>query len=338
MAAINVYHTNVTTDNLSRNDILQWINSALDANYTKIEDLCTGAAYCQFMEMMFPGSLQLKRVKFNAKLEHENIQNFKILQNAFRAVQVDKIVPVEKLVKGKFQDNFEFVQWFKKFFDANYTDSHDYDPLAARDGQPLGSGTKAVGPGATSGSSGIRVPPAAATRPPPTKTAAPPLVRPTPTTRPIQQQQQQQQQPKVSPAVHRAPAPPVQQPTSVSDHHQNVRLQPATSGSDHHHQNARLQQEIDNLQDLIQQHASQVAGLEKERDFYYQKLRDVEMICQEPDYESLPSVQKILEILYATEEGFAQPEQENGISDFDNGNGLTVDNGSNFVVGDEETY
>jgi RP/EB family microtubule-associated protein len=42
MAAVNVYHTSVTTDNLSRNDILQWINSALESNYTKIEDLCTG--------------------------------------------------------------------------------------------------------------------------------------------------------------------------------------------------------------------------------------------------------------------------------------------------------
>ncbi len=42
MAAVNVYHTSVTTDNLSRNDILQWINTALDANYVKIEDLCTG--------------------------------------------------------------------------------------------------------------------------------------------------------------------------------------------------------------------------------------------------------------------------------------------------------
>lgn len=42
MAAINVYHTSVTTDNLSRNDILQWVNSALDANYIKVEDLCTG--------------------------------------------------------------------------------------------------------------------------------------------------------------------------------------------------------------------------------------------------------------------------------------------------------
>ncbi|CAF1526577.1 unnamed protein product [Rotaria sp. Silwood1] len=337
MAAINVYHTSVTTDNLSRNDILQWINSALDANYTKIEDLCTGAAYCQFMEMMFPGSIgaRSKRVKWNTKLEHEYINNFKVLQEYFKALSVDKIVPVEKLVKGKFQDNFEFVQWFKKFFDANYTDPHDYDPVAARDGQPLGSGTKALGPGATSGSSGTRAPPAVAARPPPTKTVAPPIARPTTTTKPIQQQQ-----PKISPAAHRAPAPPVQQPPVANDHHQNTRVHQPTAGSDHHHQNARLQQEIDHLQDLIQQHASQIAGLEKERDFYYQKLRDVEMICQEPEYESSQPIQKVLEILYATEEGFAQPDQENANGDFDNGDGLTVNNGngSAFVGGDDETY
>lgn len=48
----------------------------------------------------------------------------------------DQIIPVEKLVKGKFQDNFEFVQWFKKFFDANY-DGKEYDPLQARQGQDM---------------------------------------------------------------------------------------------------------------------------------------------------------------------------------------------------------
>jgi hypothetical protein len=31
------------------------------------------------------------------------------------------------------------LQWFKKFFDANY-DGRDYDPLEARCGIPLGSG------------------------------------------------------------------------------------------------------------------------------------------------------------------------------------------------------
>lgn len=47
-----------------------------------------------------------------------------------------QIIPVEKLVKGKFQDNFEFIQWFKKFFDANY-DGKEYNPLLARQGQDV---------------------------------------------------------------------------------------------------------------------------------------------------------------------------------------------------------
>ena len=47
-------------------------------------------------------------------------------------------MPVERLVKGKFQDNFEFLQWFKRFFDANYTGC-EYDAFEARGGEPLPS-------------------------------------------------------------------------------------------------------------------------------------------------------------------------------------------------------
>lgn len=47
-----------------------------------------------------------------------------------------QIIAVERLVKGKFQDNFEFIQWFKKFFDANY-DGKEYNPLLARQGQDV---------------------------------------------------------------------------------------------------------------------------------------------------------------------------------------------------------
>lgn len=53
--AINVYSTNVTAENLSRHEMLAWVNNALQSNFTKIEELCTGAAYCQFMDMLFPG-------------------------------------------------------------------------------------------------------------------------------------------------------------------------------------------------------------------------------------------------------------------------------------------
>lgn len=45
---------------------------------------------------------------------------------------------INKLVKGRFQDNFEFLQWFKKFFDANY-DGRNYNPYEARGRQQIGS-------------------------------------------------------------------------------------------------------------------------------------------------------------------------------------------------------
>merc|ERR1719402_2086401 len=88
--------------------------------------------------MLFPGSIQVKKVKFNTKLEHEYINNFKVLQAAFKKMNVDKIVPVDRLVKARFQDNFEFLQWFKKFFDANYG-GQDYDAVGMRGGEEVGS-------------------------------------------------------------------------------------------------------------------------------------------------------------------------------------------------------
>jgi len=148
--AVNVYATAASTENLSRHDMLAWVNDCLSTRYAKIEELCTGAAYCQFMDMLFPGAVNLKKVKFNTKLEHEYINNFKVLQNSFKSVNVDKIIPVDKLVKGRFQDNFEFIQWFKKFFDANYG-GQEYDALAMRGGEQVGGakqGGSAAKPGA----------------------------------------------------------------------------------------------------------------------------------------------------------------------------------------------
>ncbi|NXW62143.1 MARE1 protein, partial [Eurystomus gularis] len=252
--AVNVYSTSVTSDNLSRHDMLAWINESLQLTLTKIEQLCSGAAYCQFMDMLFPGSVALKKVKFQAKLEHEYIQNFKVLQAGFKRMGVDKIIPVDKLVKGKFQDNFEFVQWFKKFFDANY-DGKEYDPVAARQGQ---------------------------------ETVAPNLVAPV------------VNKPKKSlSSSSAAPQRPIVTQRTAATPKAGTGMVKKAGGDD---ESAGLIEQINVLKLTVE-------DLEKERDFYFGKLRNIELICQENEGENDPVLQRIVEILYATDEGFVIPDE-----------------------------
>ena len=60
-----------------------------------------------------------------------------------------QVIPVERLVKGRFQDNFEFLQWFKKFFDANYQ-GQAYDAVEARGGEEVGTASHTPPGGSTS--------------------------------------------------------------------------------------------------------------------------------------------------------------------------------------------
>lgn len=60
-------HNSNSTDNLSRSEMIEWVNGLLSLNYSKVEHLCSGAAYCQYMDMLFPGSVPIKRIKFDAK-------------------------------------------------------------------------------------------------------------------------------------------------------------------------------------------------------------------------------------------------------------------------------
>lgn len=64
--------------------------------------------------------------------------------------------------------------------------------------------------------------------------------------------------------------------------------------------NAELQAENLRMLNEVNEIKSTLDGLEKERDFYFGKLRDIEVLCQEHEAENLEAVKKILEILYAT--------------------------------------
>ncbi|XP_053412237.1 microtubule-associated protein RP/EB family member 1-like [Nycticebus coucang] len=247
--AVNVHWTSVTGNNLSRHDVLARINKSLQLHLTKIEQLCSRAVYCQFMDMLFPGSIALKKVKFQAKLEHEYIQNFKVLQGGFKkmGMGVDKTVPVDKLVKGKFRDNWEFVQWFDKFFHVNY------DGIA-RQGQEISVASFFGTPGP--------------------------------------------HKPKIGPdmvgknlGVRAAPGRTVRLCLYKKKKKKNLGV------SSRDDQAAKLMKQIRVLQLALE-------DLEKKRDFYFRKLRNIELICHENKGENDFVLQRIADIVYDTHEGF----------------------------------
>ena len=123
---------------------------------------------------------------------------------------LEQVIPVEKLVKGRFQDNFEFVQWFKKFFDANYNGA-EYDALTAREGIPLGPNA-----------GNAKVPVAAVSKP-----VAVPVSKPVPSNVGVVPQQKQAIA-KPTSSVKPAPAQAVSHSTKPSS---NIHHQSTTNGN-----------------------------------------------------------------------------------------------------------
>lgn len=138
--ATNVVYTR-NSKQWSRNEIISWINSTINSEVQKIEELCTGAAYCSLMDILFPGLVRLHKVKFVCNQPTEYIENFRVLQQSFNAVHVNTPIDIELLVKGRFQDNYAFAQWFKLFYEINFDElPANYDPLEARGYMPIAIG------------------------------------------------------------------------------------------------------------------------------------------------------------------------------------------------------
>jgi hypothetical protein len=60
------------------------------------------------------------KINFEAKFDYEIIQNFKMLQKSFKELSITKNIDVNSLIKGNFQDNLDFLQFMKKYYDMNY--------------------------------------------------------------------------------------------------------------------------------------------------------------------------------------------------------------------------
>lgn len=116
---------------VSRGELISWVKELLDVNITKVEQCATGCIYAQIVDAVHPGKVHMSKLKWEARAEYEFIQNFKILQQALERVGVTRNVEVAKLVKGKYQDNLEMLQWMRAYADRMGC-AEDYDPVRRR--------------------------------------------------------------------------------------------------------------------------------------------------------------------------------------------------------------
>ncbi|XP_054466005.1 LOW QUALITY PROTEIN: uncharacterized protein LOC129100411 [Anoplopoma fimbria] len=118
-------------------ELLAWLNETLQTGFTKMEQVCTGAAFCQLMHWLFPKSMDLSRVRFQSNNTMDAIQNYSLLQASFRKVGVMRCIPTGALLKKDSDTALTFLHWFKAFFDKNVNQDRKYHPLEARGGQSM---------------------------------------------------------------------------------------------------------------------------------------------------------------------------------------------------------
>lgn len=253
---------------VSRTELLAWANSFFALNLTKVEQCSNGAVYCQIIDACHPGSVAMKKVNWAARAD-QCIPNYKVLQQSFDKCGIQRHIEVDKLVRGKYQDNLEMLQWIKTYFDRTFPGG-EYDAMARRFVEsPPDWARPADGIGGA----------AAAT---PAQAQAIPRAGGGPRTPsgPV---------PKREPLRGRAPCQAL-----------GGRAQTAEAGG--------MKEEHEKLREEVVDLKITVDGLETERDFYFHKLRDIEILCQaletnpDPHLTVAKFVQNVQKILYAKDE------------------------------------
>ncbi|RHY05651.1 hypothetical protein DYB37_004053 [Aphanomyces astaci] len=262
---------------VGRKDILDWVNATCALSLTKVEQTCTGAVACQILDAIYPGKVQMSKVDWSANKDYEYIQNYKILQKTFTTLKIDRHIEVDKLIRGKYQDNLEFMQWYKRFYELNAGGAGDYDPIAQRE----------KGKGGAAYSAKYKFAGATAGAPAPAKK------------RPVA-------------STSKASAKPPGAPVSVEKEKAGG-FRDSAASSKELEESIRENEELNEANGILR---GQIEGLEKERDFYFGKLRDIESMLQELDESQHTDViKKIFEVLYAAEGDFSVPDDDAGGED-----------------------
>uniref|UniRef100_A0A8C5G4Q9 DNA (cytosine-5-)-methyltransferase n=1 Tax=Gouania willdenowi TaxID=441366 RepID=A0A8C5G4Q9_GOUWI len=131
MESTAVVTPNPSNDKSNRFELVTWINAVLKTNFNDVRETASGACYCQIMDCVVPGSVDMNKVKFDAQSEDDCKHNFNLVHEAFNKNSITKVLPVEQLIKGAFKSTFDTWKWFKGVYAANVTSDH-YDAVKAR--------------------------------------------------------------------------------------------------------------------------------------------------------------------------------------------------------------
>uniref|UniRef100_A0A672RBX4 DNA (cytosine-5-)-methyltransferase n=1 Tax=Sinocyclocheilus grahami TaxID=75366 RepID=A0A672RBX4_SINGR len=93
-----------------RDRLLDWLNHILQATFSQLEHTCSGAAFCQLMDIIHPGSIDINKVKFTAKENADILDNYGLLREAFSKAQIKKVNILKTL---------DLLTWFKDLYDHN---------------------------------------------------------------------------------------------------------------------------------------------------------------------------------------------------------------------------
>jgi len=302
--------------------LVKWVTEFLELEtpMKKVDEMSSAICYAQLLDALFPGKVPVTKINFNAKNEYDLINNWKVIQGVFTAQGISKPIDVAKLVKGKTQDNLEFCQWFKTYFDSH----HDGSPYPAREKRSaLGKKPPVVAkPSTGSEKKGLKQPTATPT--PPVKSAPAKVSKPATIAKPIKptnnnnnnnnsnsnnntntsttQPQTPVKQKPSTPAPVKKTAPT---PTPAPSEPEAVEQQQEQEQNTQEEKGGPSVEEYNHTLGVLRE---TIEGLEKERNYYFKRLQHVESYCQKDVHENPIAKRDILAIVYLSEEADAKDE------------------------------
>jgi RP/EB family microtubule-associated protein len=135
---------------VGRGELLDWLNALLEVEYGKIEQTANGAAFCQILDAIHPGTVALGRVNYLACQGFEMTQNYRVLQDALRKNGITQYIDYVALAQAKYMAALEVLQWLHGYWQQ--TAPHGpYDAAARRRAAKCAGPPAAAAPRKTSG-------------------------------------------------------------------------------------------------------------------------------------------------------------------------------------------